>query len=46
MIGFHESDDKCSVCVYEHENWGDNEHCRKCKKEDKENREQDEKKNG
>lgn len=35
MVGWHESDDKCAICVHEHENWGNNEHCRKCKKEEK-----------
>ena len=30
MIGWHESDDKCAICVHEHENWGNNEHCKRC----------------
>lgn len=23
-------EDDCSLCVHEHENWGNNEHCRAC----------------
>lgn len=40
MIGWHKSDDKCSICVHEHENWGDNEQCRRCKREEKEQQEE------
>lgn len=25
-------EDDCSLCVHEHENWGNNEHCRACSK--------------
>lgn len=35
MVGFEGSDDVCTICVHEHENWGNNEYCRKC--EDKYN---------
>ena len=30
MVGFHESDDPCAICIHEHENWGDNKYCQKC----------------
>lgn len=33
MIGWEDSQDKCSVCIHEHEDWGNNEYCKKCKKE-------------
>lgn len=36
MIGWNESNDKCAICVHEHENWGDNEYCTRCKNEEKE----------
>lgn len=31
MVGWYGSDDPCAICVHEHENWGNNEHCKKCK---------------
>ena len=31
IVGWEETQDECSVCVREHENWGDDEYCKEYK---------------